>query len=109
MSHYLDGRVSAIIGTHTHIQTADERIMPKGTGYITDAGMSGPYESVVGMKVQAAVNRFLYQTPQKYEAATNDVHLCGVFLKVDSASGKTIHIERILFPEFIKQMNYDYN
>jgi 2',3'-cyclic-nucleotide 2'-phosphodiesterase len=64
--------------------------------------MSGPYESVVGMKVQAAVNRFLYQTPQKYEAATNDVHLCGVFLKVDSGSGKTVHIERILFPEFIK-------
>ena len=102
MSHYLDGRVSAIIGTHTHIQTSDERIMPKGTGYITDSGMSGPYESVVGMKVQAAVNRFLYQTPQKYEAATNDIHLCGVFLKVDSSSGKTIHIERILFPDFIK-------
>ena len=102
MSHYLDGRVSALIGTHTHIQTADERIMPKGTGYITDAGMSGPYESVVGMKVQAAVNRFLYQTPQKYEAATNDVHLCGVFLKVDATSGKTTHIERILFPDFVK-------
>ena len=102
MSHYLDGRVSAIIGTHTHVQTADERIMPKGTGYITDVGMSGPYESVIGMKVQAAVNRFLYQTPQKYEAATNDVHLCGVFLKVDTASGKTVQIERILFPEFTK-------
>ncbi len=76
--------------------------MPKGTAYITDVGMSGPYESVIGMKVQAAVNRFLYQTPQKYEAATNDVHLCGLFLKVDSGSGKAVHIERVLFPEFIR-------
>jgi metallophosphoesterase (TIGR00282 family) len=102
MSHYIDGRVSALIGTHTHIQTSDERIMPKGTGFITDVGMSGPYDSVIGMKAQAAINRFLYQTPQKYEAATNDVHLCGVFLKVDTASGKTTHIERILFPDFVK-------
>jgi len=102
MSHYLDGRISALIGTHTHVQTADERIMPKGTAYITDVGMSGPYESVIGMKVQAAVNRFLYQTPQKYEAATNDVHLCGLFLKVDSSSGKAVLIERVLFPEFIR-------
>jgi calcineurin-like phosphoesterase len=76
--------------------------MPKGTGFITDVGMSGPYDSVIGMKVQAAVNRFLYQTPQKYESATEDVHLCGLFLKVDSDSGKTIHIERILFPDFVK-------
>jgi metallophosphoesterase (TIGR00282 family) len=102
MSHYIDGRVSALIGTHTHIQTADERILPKGTGFITDVGMSGPYESVIGMKAQAAVNRFLYQTPQKYEAATNDVHLCGVFLKVDTTTGRTVHIERILFPDFVK-------
>ena len=102
MSHYLDGRISALIGTHTHVQTADERIMPKGMGFITDVGMSGPYESVIGMKVQAAVNRFLYQTPQKYEAATNDVHLCGLFLKVDTGSGKSVHIERILFPEFVR-------
>jgi hypothetical protein len=102
MSYYLDGRVSTLIGTHTHIQTGDERILPKGTGYITDVGMSGPYESVIGMKVQAAINRFLFQTPQKYESATNDVHLCGVFFKVDTDSGKTIHIERIIFPEFVK-------
>jgi hypothetical protein len=64
--------------------------------------MSGPYDSVIGMKSQAAINRFLYQTPQKYESATDDVHICGLFLKVDTSSGKTAHIERILFPEFVK-------
>lgn len=104
MGHHLDGRISALIGTHTHIQTSDERILPQGTGYITDSGMSGPYDSVIGMKVQAALNRFLYQTPQKYEAAKNDVHLCGVFLKIDSETGKTKLIERINFPEFTKEI-----
>ncbi|NNG26234.1 MAG: YmdB family metallophosphoesterase, partial [Ignavibacteriaceae bacterium] len=104
MGHHLDGRISALIGTHTHIQTSDERILPQGTGYITDSGMSGPYDSVIGMKAQAALNRFLYQTPQKYEAAKNDVHLCGVFLKIDSETGKTKLIERINFPEFTKEI-----
>lgn len=102
MINYLDGKVSAVIGTHTHVQTADERIFPGGTGYITDVGMTGPYESVIGMKTQAAVNRFLFQTPQKYETAENDVHLCGLFLKVDTETGKTVEIEKILFPDFIR-------
>jgi len=99
---YLDGRISAFVGTHTHVQTADERILPKGTGYITDAGMTGPFESVIGMKSIAAINRFLYQTPQKYETAENDVHINGVFFKVDSETGNTVEIERILFPDFNK-------
>jgi 2',3'-cyclic-nucleotide 2'-phosphodiesterase len=60
MANYLDGKVSAVIGTHTHVQTADERIFPNGMGYITDVGMTGPYESVIGMKTQAAINRFIY-------------------------------------------------
>jgi metallophosphoesterase (TIGR00282 family) len=102
LSRYLDGKVSAIIGTHTHVQTSDERILPNGTGYITDVGMTGPYDSVIGMKVQAAINRFLFQTPQKYEAAKDDSHLCAIYLKVDVDSGKTLEIERILFPEFAK-------
>lgn len=102
MVNYLDGKVSAVIGTHTHVQTADERILANGTGYITDVGMTGPYESVIGMKTQAAINRFLYQTPQKYETAEEDVHLCGLYLKVDTDSGRTIEIERILFPDFNK-------
>jgi metallophosphoesterase (TIGR00282 family) len=101
---YLDGKVTAVIGSHTHVQTADERIFPQGAGYITDVGMTGPYDSVIGMKTVAAVNRFIYQTPQKYETAADDNHLSGVFMKVDKDSGKTIEIERILFPEFIKKI-----
>lgn len=105
MAYFLDGKVSAIVGTHTHVQTADERIFPGGTGYITDVGMTGPYESVIGMKVKPALNRFLYQTPQKYETAENDIHLCGMFFKIDIETGKTIELERIVFPEFIKKQN----
>lgn len=105
LTNFLDGKVSAVIGTHTHVQTADERIFPNGTGYITDCGMTGPYDSVIGMKTEAAINRFLYQTPQKYETAVNNVHLTGVFLKVDSTTGKTIEIERIFLPEFEKTAN----
>lgn len=97
---YLDGKVSAIIGTHTHIQTADERILPNGTGYITDVGMTGPYESVIGMKSQAAINRFIYQTPQKYETAQNDVHLSAVLMTLEIETGKCTSIKRIFFPEF---------
>ncbi len=103
MGSYLDGKVSAVVGTHTHVQTSDEQILPKGTGYITDVGMTGPYDSVIGMKTQAALNRFLFQTPQKYETAVDDVHLCGMFFKIDTESGKTLEIERILFPDFIKK------
>jgi len=100
---YLDGKISALVGTHTHIQTSDERIFPNGTGYITDVGMTGPYESVIGMKTQAALNRFIYQTPQKYETASDDIHLCGMFFKIDNETGKTVEMERILFPDFIKK------
>ena len=103
MAYFLDGKVSAVIGTHTHVQTSDERIFPNGTGYITDVGMTGPYDSVIGMKTTAAINRFIYQTPQKYETAENDVHICGFFLKVDPETGKAVELERILFPEFIRK------
>jgi metallophosphoesterase (TIGR00282 family) len=103
MAYFLDGKVTAVIGTHTHVQTSDERIFPNGTGYITDVGMTGPYESVIGMKTTAAINRFIYQTPQKYETAENDVHICGFFLRVDPETGKSLELERILFPEFIRK------
>lgn len=106
LANFLDGKVSCVIGTHTHIQTADERILPNGTGYITDVGMTGPYDSVIGMKTQAAINRFLYQTPQKYETAKEEIHLCAVFIKIDINSGKTTSIERIFFPEFEKSKSY---
>jgi 2',3'-cyclic-nucleotide 2'-phosphodiesterase len=104
LAYFLDGKVSAVIGTHTHVQTSDERILPGGIGYITDCGMTGPYESVIGMKIDAAINRFLYQTPQKYQTATDNVHLTGVFLKIDSETGKTVEIERIFIPEFDKKI-----
>ena len=102
---YLDGKISAMVGTHTHMQTADERIFPQGTGYITDAGMTGPYDSVIGMKTLAAINRFIYQTPQKYQTATDNVHLCGVFVSVNSETGKAVEIERIFLPDFDKKLN----
>lgn len=103
LANYLDGKISLFVGSHTHIQTADERILPKGTGYITDIGMTGPYDSVIGMKTEAAVNRFLYQTPQKYQTAENEVHLSGIFAKIDSESGSTKSIERIFIPEFDRE------
>ncbi|MHB8336949.1 MAG: TIGR00282 family metallophosphoesterase [Ignavibacteriaceae bacterium] len=104
MGIFLDGKITALVGTHTHIQTADERILPNGTGYISDVGMTGPYESVIGMKSQAAINRFIFQTPQKYETAENDVHLSAMYFKIDTETGKTIEIERITFPEFVKKI-----
>jgi metallophosphoesterase (TIGR00282 family) len=101
LAHYLDGKVAALIGTHTHIQTNDERIFPMGMAYITDVGMTGPYNSVIGMKTVAAINRFLFQTPQKYETAQDDNHICGLFIKINSETGKAAELEKILFPEFI--------
>lgn len=102
LANFLDGQISMLVGTHTHIQTSDERIFPKGTGFITDVGMTGPYDSVIGMKTDAAINRFLFQTPQKYQTAKDASHLCGVFAKIDTETGKTTYIERILIPEFDK-------
>ncbi len=103
MAHHLDGKISVLVGTHTHVQTADERIFPKGTAFITDVGMTGPYDSVIGMKTVAALNRFIFQTPQRYETAEGEVHLCGMFFKVDSETGKTLELERITFPEFCEK------
>lgn len=102
LANFIGGKASVLVGTHTHIQTADERIFPSGLGYITDVGMTGPYDSVIGMKTEAAVNRFLYQTPQKYQTATDEVHLSGVFAKVDTKTGATTEIERFVIPEFEK-------
>lgn len=92
---YLDGKISALLGTHTHIQTADERILPKGTGYITDAGMTGPYDSVIGVRKELAIQKFLTLLPTRFEPATGDIRLNGVHLDVDEATGRCRHIERI--------------
>ncbi len=105
MGQHLDGKISVLVGTHTHVQTSDERIFPKGMAYITDVGMTGPYDSVIGMKTVAALNRFIFQTPQRYETAVDDVHLCGMFFKINSETGKTVELERITFPEFVKKVD----
>ncbi len=92
---YLDGQVSLIAGTHTHIQTADEKILPKGTGYITDIGMTGPEDSVIGSEKNIAIQRFLTQMPIKMEIAETPLMINGVFAEIDPQTGKTISIERI--------------
>lgn len=98
MGRFLDGKVSAVIGTHTHVLTADECILPHGTAYITDAGMCGPHDSVLGRDTEAVLRRFLTQLPQKLEVASGDVQLCGVIIEVDEDSGRARRIERIRLP-----------
>ncbi|HYX91975.1 MAG TPA: TIGR00282 family metallophosphoesterase, partial [Myxococcaceae bacterium] len=95
MGVWLDGKVSAVVGTHTHVQTADERILPGGTAFITDVGMCGPLDSVIGMKKEQSVERFLTQRHVAFEVAKNLVYLQGVVIEVDDATGKARSIERI--------------
>ncbi len=93
---YLDGRVSALVGTHTHVQTADERILPGGTAYITDVGMTGSRDSVIGIRKELAVEKFLSQLPVRFDVAKKDVMVCGVVLTIDEKTGNAIGIERVL-------------
>jgi 2',3'-cyclic-nucleotide 2'-phosphodiesterase len=95
MGWYLDGRVSAVVGTHTHIPTADTRILPGGAAYQTDAGMTGPYHSVIGVEKQLILERFLTQLPVRMEAARHGAELHGVIVEVDEASGKANSIRRV--------------
>jgi metallophosphoesterase (TIGR00282 family) len=95
MSRYLDGRVTAVVGTHTHVQTADERIMPGGTAAITDLGMTGPKDSVIGRSAAAVLMTFTTGMPSKFEVGLNDVELDGVMLEVDEATGKCRSIKRV--------------
>jgi len=92
---YLDGAVSAIFGTHTHIQTADERILQKGTGYLTDVGMTGSYDSVLGREVEQVLKRFLTQMPTRFEVATKNIQLWGAIFDIDETTGRTRSIQRI--------------
>ncbi len=100
MGWHLDGRVSAIVGTHTHVQTADERILPKGTAAITDVGMTGPYDSVIGVQKQIILDRYIYRKHQKFEPAEHDPFLCGVVIDLDDNNGKATKIERLRIPRF---------
>lgn len=101
MGHYLDGRVSALVGTHTHIQTADERVLPAGMAYITDVGFTGPHHSVIGMDIQTALSRFLIQIPQKYKLGEGRTTLQGVVISFEPQSNqqgkprRALRIERI--------------
>ncbi|NLW23855.1 MAG: TIGR00282 family metallophosphoesterase [Clostridia bacterium] len=95
MGWYLDGKVSAVIGTHTHVQTADERILPQGTAYITDVGMTGPRDSVLGIKTELIINKFLTQMPVKFEVASGVGQLNGILLEIDSQTYKVMNIKRI--------------
>ena len=98
MVWFLDGKVSAVYGTHTHIQTSDERILPGGTGFITDLGMCGAMDSVIGIDREAVVKGFVSQLPQKFEVAKENVVLQGIFLEVDEATGKATDIHRLRIP-----------
>lgn len=92
---YLDGRVSAVVGTHTHVQTADERVLPSGTAYITDVGMTGAFDSVIGVRKDEPIHKFLTQLPAKFEVAKKDLRLNAVVLTIDESSGKALGIERV--------------
>lgn len=92
---YLDGRVSAVIGTHTHVQTADERILNAGTAYMTDAGMTGAFDSVIGVKKEEAILKFVTQRPSKFEVAKKDIRINAVAIEVDEKTGLALGIERI--------------
>lgn len=91
----VDGQVSAVVGTHTHVQTADEQIFPGGTAYLTDAGFTGPQESVLGREIAPVIQRFLTNTPQRFEVAKERVILHGALVEIDEASGKALAIQRI--------------
>jgi len=95
MGWHLDGRVSAVVGTHTHVQTADERILPKGTAYLTDVGMTGPHDSIIGVEIAPALGRFLTALPAKFETATGNPRLNAVIIETDSQTGRAVDIERL--------------
>jgi metallophosphoesterase (TIGR00282 family) len=103
MGWFLDGRVSAMVGTHTHVPTADERVLPQGTGYITDVGMTGCYDSVIGMDTQKSLKRFVLKLPERFEVAEGAGTLCGVLLDIDAETGLCREITRVRVMEAVVQ------
>jgi hypothetical protein len=99
MGWHLDGRVTAVLGTHTHIPTADERVLPNGTAYQTDVGMSGPYDSVIGVDKDLVLQRFLTGMPGKFEAAKGNAKICGALIGCDAETGRASSIQRIMLGE----------
>jgi metallophosphoesterase (TIGR00282 family) len=98
MARMLDGLVSAVIGTHTHVQTADEQIFPGGTAYLSDAGFTGPHESVLGREIEPVIKRFLTSQPQRFEVAKERVMLQGALVEIDETTGRALNIQRISDP-----------
>jgi len=106
LGHFMDGKVSAIVGTHTHIQTADERISSKGTALITDLGMTGPYDSVIGQDKENILHRFLTSMPFRFHVADKDIKICGVAINIDEKTGRAVNIDRIQKPfEYLVNTN----
>lgn len=99
MGHFLDGEVTAVVGTHTHVPTADEQILPKGTAYLTDIGMTGPIHSVIGIKKELAIQKFLTQMPARFEVASGPAMFTAVLVELDPVLGKAVAIQRIRLPE----------
>jgi metallophosphoesterase (TIGR00282 family) len=95
LARMLDGQVSAVVGTHTHVQTADEQIFPGGTAYLTDAGFTGPHESVIGREIRPVIQRFLTNMPQRFEVAKERIFLNGAIIEIDNATGKAVSIVRV--------------
>jgi metallophosphoesterase (TIGR00282 family) len=95
MGWYLDGRVTAVLGTHTHIPTADEAILPQGTAYVTDLGMTGPYDSVIGIEKRSVIQKFLNQIPARFDVAKGGVRFCGALIEADPQTGRAVSIQRI--------------
>ena len=95
LARMLDGQVSAVVGTHTHVQTADDQIFPGGTAYLTDAGFTGPHESVLGREIEPVIRRFLTGQPQRFEMARERVLLQGAVIEIDDVSGKAVRIQRV--------------
>ena len=98
LGRMLDGRASLLVGTHTHVPTADEQIFPNGTAYITDVGMTGPYDSVIGVESSAVIRKFLTQMPVKFQTAKGDPRLCGVLVEIEDDTGRATRIERVNAP-----------
>ena len=99
MGYFLDGQVAAVVGTHTHVPTADEQILPNGTAYITDIGMTGPIHSVIGIKKELAIEKFLTQMPKRFETASGPAVLNAVLIELDAVVGKALTIQRIRLAE----------
>ena len=99
MGWYLDGRVTAVLGTHTHVPTADERVLPGGTAYQTDVGMSGPYDSIIGVEKEMVLRKFLTGMPGKFEAAKGNPKICAAVVTCDPATGRASRIQRIMLGE----------